>query len=132
MKLNNKDMKKNELYQCPYESACKCNLKECCLHCETFGEYLNGNTIPFESKLSVPSEEEQYVWILMSVDNDYNQPPKAFEEIWWYKPTYEDLKEYGFTKEAAEAKNIEDMVKPNKGGETVYWIEKFKQQLNQE
>ena len=29
------------LYQCPYVKACKCDLKEPCLYCETFGEYLN-------------------------------------------------------------------------------------------
>ena len=36
----------NKLYQCPYEKAVKCNLKDCCLECETFGEYLNKNTRP--------------------------------------------------------------------------------------
>jgi len=32
---------KDKLYQCPYDKAVKCNLKDCCLYCETFGEYLN-------------------------------------------------------------------------------------------
>ena len=31
----------SKLYQCPYEKACKCNLKSPCLECETFGEFLN-------------------------------------------------------------------------------------------
>ena len=35
------NMKKDKLYQCPYNEACECNLKEACLYCETFGEYLN-------------------------------------------------------------------------------------------
>jgi hypothetical protein len=52
-------MKAEELYQCPYERACKCDLKDCCLECETFGEYLNGNTIPPQSMLTeMPSESE--------------------------------------------------------------------------
>jgi hypothetical protein len=54
-KIRNMDAK--ELYQCPYERACKCDLKDCCLECETFGEYLNGNTILPQSKLAeMPSD----------------------------------------------------------------------------
>ena len=34
-------MKNQELYQCPYNTAIKCDLKNDCLSCETFGEYLN-------------------------------------------------------------------------------------------
>ena len=60
------------------------------------------------------------VWILFSVANDYNQPEKAFEKLWWYKPTYENLKEFGFTEN--EAKKLK---KPNNGGGGEYWIECF-------
>ena len=60
------------------------------------------------------------VWILMYVDNDYNQPAKAFKKLWWHKPTYNDLKEYGFSEEDAE-----NLCKPNRGGETRYWVESF-------
>ena len=60
------------------------------------------------------------VWILMYVDNDYNQPEKAFAELWWHKPTYEDLQKYGFTEDDAKRQN-----KPNRCGETEYWIESF-------
>src|SRR5699024_3618951 len=60
------------------------------------------------------------VWILMYVDNDYNQPDQAFEKLWWNCPTYEELKEYGFSKEDAE-----NLHKPNTGGETEYWVECF-------
>lgn len=60
------------------------------------------------------------VWILMYVRNDYNQPEQAFEKLWWEKPTYDDLKEYGFTEEDAE-----NLHKPNRGGETEYWVDKF-------
>lgn len=56
----------------------------------------------------------------MYIDNDYNQPPKAFEKLFWTKPTYNDLKEFGFTKK--DAKNL---IKPNRGGDTKYWIEEF-------
>jgi hypothetical protein len=27
------------LFQCPYSKATRCNLKDCCLECETFGEF---------------------------------------------------------------------------------------------
>ncbi len=43
------------------------------------------------------------VWILFSIANDYNQPDKAFEKLFWEKPTAEELgKELGYTKEAME------------------------------
>lgn len=32
-------MPENKLYQCPYSKAAKCSLTDCCLECETFGEY---------------------------------------------------------------------------------------------
>ena len=60
------------------------------------------------------------VWILMSIANDYNQPEKAFEKLWWFKPTHNELKQYGFTKE--ESVNL---IKPNRGGSTQYWVESF-------
>ena len=56
---------KDKLYQCPYERASKCNLKDCCLECETFGEYLNSNTIPYlESRTpEIPSDEAFAKWL---------------------------------------------------------------------
>lgn len=60
------------------------------------------------------------VWILFSVANDYNQPNKAFEKLWWHKPTHDDLKEFGF-----DLKESEHLIKPNRGGMTEYWIESF-------
>jgi len=56
----------------------------------------------------------------MYVDNEYNQPEKAFEKLWWHKPTYKDLKEYGFSKKEAKG-----LFKSNKNGETKYWVESF-------
>ena len=64
------------------------------------------------------------VWILMYVDNDYNQPQKAFKKLWWKKPTYDDLKKFGFSKEDAE-----NLSKPNRGGETKYWVESFTEEI---
>jgi hypothetical protein len=60
------------------------------------------------------------VWILFSVANDYNQPEKAFEAIWWHKPTYEELKDFGFTETDAQ-----NMCRPNRGGQTEYWVEEI-------
>lgn len=60
------------------------------------------------------------VWILMFVDNEYNQPERAFEKLWWHEPTYEDLKVYGFSEEEAK-----ELHKPNWGGDTEYWVEEF-------
>ena len=34
------------------------------------------------------------VWILFSVANDYNQPEKAFEKLWWSEPTNEEIATY--------------------------------------
>jgi len=31
------------------------------------------------------------VWILFSVANDYNQPARAFEKLWWSEPTNEEI-----------------------------------------
>ena len=31
------------------------------------------------------------VWILFSIANNYNQPPKAFEKLWWSEPTNEEI-----------------------------------------
>lgn len=56
----------------------------------------------------------------MYIDNDYNQPEKAFAKLWWHRPTYDDLKGYGFNKEDAER-----LSKLNRGGETEYWVESF-------
>jgi len=50
------------------------------------------------------------VWILFSVANDYNQPDKAFEKIYWEEPTKEE-------KERVKEMN-------NYGGK--YWIEELR------
>jgi len=60
------------------------------------------------------------IWILFSVANDYSQPEKAFEKLFWSKPTYEDLKEYGF-----DEKDAKRLIRPNYGGMTEYWVESF-------
>ena len=49
------------------------------------------------------------VWILFSVANDYNQPEKAFEKIYWEKPSKEELK------------RVEILNEDNDN----YWIEEF-------
>lgn len=33
--------KKAKLYQCPYELACKCDMQDPCLGCETWAEHLD-------------------------------------------------------------------------------------------
>jgi hypothetical protein len=50
------------------------------------------------------------VWILFSVANEYDQPEKAFEKIYWEKPTKEE----------------KDRVKLLNSGNDSYWIEEFK------
>jgi len=60
------------------------------------------------------------VWILMSVANDYNQPDKAFEKLFWEKPTYDDLKEFDFSEQEAK-----DLTKNNISGCGDYWVETF-------
>lgn len=61
------------------------------------------------------------VWILFYEENVEYPPPKAFEKLFWKKPTYEDLKEYGFTKK--QAKNPERRVSNWSGDE--FWVECF-------
>lgn len=63
------------------------------------------------------------VWILFSVANAYDQPDKAFEELFWEKPTHKDLEKHGFTEEESRRgqKNNYDS-----GGAGDYWIERFK------
>ena len=61
------------------------------------------------------------VWILFSVANDYNQPDRAFEELFWEKPTLEDLKKY-VDNESAN-KILQGMNVRSYGGD--WWIEKF-------
>jgi hypothetical protein len=41
MKDSEKEEKKSAdgLFQCPYSKATRCNLTDCCLECETFGEF---------------------------------------------------------------------------------------------
>lgn len=51
------------------------------------------------------------IWILFSVANQYYQPEKAFEKIYWEEPTKE------------ERKRISDL---NENSSDRYWIEKFK------
>jgi hypothetical protein len=72
------------------------------------------------------AEKEKIVWLLLYVDNDYNQPEKALEKVFWHEPTYEDLRQYGFTKE-----DVKNMSKPNRGGQTEYWIEVY-QKINED
>jgi len=50
------------------------------------------------------------VWILFSVANDYNQPDKAFEKIYWEEPTKK------------ERERVKEM--NNYGGK--YWIEELR------
>lgn len=42
------------------------------------------------------------VWILTSTMNDYNQHGEYFEAVWFHKPTYEDLKQFGFNEDESE------------------------------
>jgi hypothetical protein len=65
------------------------------------------------------------VWILFSIANDYNQPPKAYENIWWHKPTFEDLKEYGYSK-----KQCTNIAIPIKISGVEYWVESFSEPVN--
>lgn len=60
------------------------------------------------------------VWIVMSIANAYDQPEKAFEELFWHKPTLGELKKYGFKEE-----HMERMNKPNKFGDGDVWVEEF-------
>ncbi len=60
------------------------------------------------------------VWILFYIDNEYNQPDRAFEKLYWEKPTHKQLEKYGFSK--ADTKAFQ---KPNRGGEAEYWVEEF-------
>ena len=65
------------------------------------------------------------VWILFSVANDYNQPDKAFEELFWEKPTQKYLMEkYGFNTEQAK-----EMRQSNVDGSGDFWVEEFNQPL---
>jgi hypothetical protein len=49
------------------------------------------------------------IWMLFSVANDYNQPDRAFEKIYWQEPTKEE-------RERVEILNA---------GNDKYWIESF-------
>ena len=60
------------------------------------------------------------VWILFSIANEYNQPSKAFEKLFWHKPTYEELKEFGYSKDESKG-----MRKNNINGCGDYWVEEF-------
>lgn len=61
------------------------------------------------------------VYILFSIANQYDQPEKAFEKLFWNKPTFEDLKPYGFSEEEYH----ENMFKRNIGGCGKFWVEEF-------
>ena len=66
------------------------------------------------------------VWILFSVANDYNQPDKAFEKLFWTKPTAEELgKEIGVIPSAVESMLEGKHYGGNGNGR--YWLECFKQ-----
>lgn len=68
------------------------------------------------------------VWILLSILNEYNQPPKAFEAIFWEEPNVLDLRKHFsvMTNDYLDHLFIEIL----KGVHTRvwgadYWIEKF-------
>ena len=70
-------------------------------------------------------------WILFSIANKENQPAKAFERIWFHKPTSKDVGEcLGFGHYCAVTKAIAKMNKvvlppPYCKKGNMYWIEKF-------
>lgn len=61
------------------------------------------------------------VWILFSCANDYNQPDKAFEELFWHKPSSEQLLKYDIKTTLNTGDNYED-----RETRIEYWIETFK------
>lgn len=62
------------------------------------------------------------VWILFSVANDYNQPEKAFERLFWEPPTPESVGKIIGTKPEALV-GLCNGEHYNEG--TDYWIETF-------
>ena len=64
------------------------------------------------------------VWILFSVANDYNQPDKAFEKLWWKKPTAEELgKVLGMYPDAGTVIRLLNGEEVSEDG--VLWLEEF-------
>ena len=47
--------RKNKLYQCPYEKACKCSMDLPCLGCETWARYNNNTSTPNRKKCEMPN-----------------------------------------------------------------------------
>lgn len=60
-------------------------------------------------------------WILFSKENQYYQPERAFEELYWHVPKHEDLEKYGFSEKESKA-----LRKDNINGCGEYWVSKFK------
>lgn len=53
------------------------------------------------------------IYIVFGKANDYNQPDRAFESLFWEKPTNKDLIDFNLT--------VEDMYdEPRSSG---YWVE---------
>ena len=63
------------------------------------------------------------VWILFSIANKYDQPDKAFEQLFWSKPTKEDA---GFSSNEYWSKIIRGI--KTRVDECTYWIEEFKKE----
>lgn len=68
------------------------------------------------------AKSKEKVWILFSVANDYNQPEKAFEKLWWHEPTLEDVKEFGFNETDLNNWGWE------RSGQGQMWIETFEKE----
>ena len=77
------DEEEHELYQCPYESACKCSLTDCCLECETFGMFLNGKTIPINlaNKTSQTTKDIKIKTLKYLLDEIRQISPEYIEEF---------------------------------------------------
>lgn len=57
--------KKNKLYQCPYELACKCDLLEPCLGCETWAEHyrtLINKSQQLKNEISNIADKLDHAW----------------------------------------------------------------------
>lgn len=60
------------------------------------------------------------VWILFCRQYKYGYPDKVFVELWWRRPTYENLQQYGYTQD-----HINSLHKPKKINGMEYWVECF-------
>jgi hypothetical protein len=59
--IDSEEEKEGKLYQCPYSKATKCNLKDCCLECETFGEHQDDEFVKLYDTSPVESSAEEYL-----------------------------------------------------------------------